>query len=227
MQTNDVSQSLCEACSDDLLTQRTLAGDEDAFAVLMRRYRPWLLSFIYHLTHNGADAEDIVQQVFLKLYLALPTLRTDQPLHPWLFQVARNQCLDERRRKRAWYFSEIEAAMGTHEFPELALLLDPHPSPEDIAEQHEMQSLVLHAINALPAKYRAIVLLRYGEQHRFSEIAQILGIPEQTAKTYMHRAKPLLRAALRTQEHGPVLEARHETEDVVAPVSLKRKEKRR
>ena len=91
-----------EEVSDSLLAERTLAGDEDAFAILVHRYRPWLFSFICHLTHNGSEAEDILQQVFLKFYLALPTLKIDQPLEPWLFQVARNRCVDQVRRKRIW-----------------------------------------------------------------------------------------------------------------------------
>ncbi len=197
MQTKERKRYLNEEVSDSLLAERTMAGDEDAFAVLVRRYRPWLFSFICHLTHNGSEAEDILQHVFLKLYLALPTLRIDQPLEPWLFQVARNRYVDEVRHKRMWSFSEIEEGIGTSDVSELALLMDPHPLPEEIAELHEMRSLVQHAINALPAKFRAIVLLRYAGQLSFAEIAQVLDIPEQTAKTYMHRAKPLLRRALR------------------------------
>ena len=196
MQTKERRPHLSEEVSDGLLAEHAQAGDEDAFAVLVRRYRPWLFSFICHLTHNGTEAEDILQYVFLKLYLALPTLRIDQPLEPWLFQVARNRCVDEVRRKRMWSFSEIEEGMRTDEVSELALLLDPHPLPEEIAERHELQSDVQNAINALPAKFRAIVLLRYAGQLSFAEIAQVLDIPEQTAKTYMHRAKPLLRSAL-------------------------------
>ncbi len=199
MQTNETSLHQCEDTSDGLLAERTLAGDQDAFAVLVCRYRPWLFSFICHLTHNRTEAEDIVQQVFLKLYLALPTFRTDQPLQPWLFRVARNRCFDEVRRKRSWSFSELEEERGMSEVTELALLLDSDPLPAEIAEQHEMQSVVQHAISSLPAKFRAIVLLRYAGQRSFAEIAQVLGIPEQTAKTYMHRAKPLLRSALHAQ----------------------------
>ena len=185
-----------EEVSDSLLAEHSLAGDEDAFAILVSRYRPWLFSFICHLTQNGTEAEDILQYVFLKLYLALPILRINQPLEPWLFRVARNRCVDEARRKRMRSFSEVEEEVRTNEVSELALLLDPHPLPEEVAEQHELQSVVQHAIRTLPAKYRAIVLLRYEEQLSFAEIAQVLGIPEQTAKTYMHRAKPLLRSAL-------------------------------
>ena len=196
MQINDVLCQPREAYSDEWLVQQTLAGNNDAFTMLVHRYRPWLLPFICHLTHNVTESEDIVQQVFLKLYLALSTLRTDQPLKSWLFQVARNRCYDEVRRKHAFHFSELEEGREDGEFSELAQLLDTQPSPQDIAELHDLQSAVQQAISALPQKVRAIVLLRYEGQLTFSEIAQILDIPEQTAKTYMHRAKPLLRKAL-------------------------------
>lgn len=204
MQTEKRTAHLREEVSDSLLAERMQAGDEDAFAVLVRRYRPWLFSFICRLTHNGSEAEDIVQHVFLKLYLTLPTLRTDQPLEPWLFQVAHNRCVDEARRKHPWSFSELEEGRGMSEVSELSLLLDPRPLPEEIVEQQEMQSIVQQAVNSLPAKFRTIVQLRYAGQLSFAEIAQVLGIPEPTAKTYMHRAKPLLRRALHAQQqvHG-------------------------
>ena len=199
MQT-EKGRSRYEEVSDRLLAKHALAGDEDAFAILVSRYRSWLLSFICRQTHNVNEAEDIVQHVFLKLYLALPTLKIEQPLEPWLFQVARNRCVDEVRRKRPWSFSELEAGRGMSEVSELSLLLDPRPLPEEIVEQQEMQSVVQHAVNSLPVTFRAIVKLRYEGQLSFAEIACMLGIPEQTAKTYMHRAKPLLRRALHAQQ---------------------------
>ena len=176
----ETRRSQCEEVSERLLAERSLAGDEDAFAILVHRYRPRMFSFVCHLTHNGAEAEDILQYVFLKLYLTLPTLKTDQPLEPWLFQVAHNRCVEESCRKRMWSFSEVEKEVGTNE----------------VAEQHELQSIIQHAINTLPAKFCAIVQLCYEGQLSFVGIAQVLDIPEPPAKTYMHRAKPLLRISL-------------------------------
>lgn len=144
--------------------------------------------------------------MFLKLSLALPPLKTDQPLEPWLFQVAHNRCCDEAHRKRIGSFSEFDKRVRTSETSELALLLDTQPLPEEAVEQHEMQSLVQHAINALPTKFRTIVQLSYAGHLSFAEIAQVLGIPEQTAKTYMQRAKPLLRVAFQAQQPLSVVE---------------------
>lgn len=196
MQTNETGLHPSKDASDGLLAERTLAGDQEAFALLVHRYRPWLLAFSCRLTHNATEAEDIVQFVFLKLYLALPTMRLDESLKPWLFQVARNRCYDEVHRRRAWSFSELEERRDNDLFPDLMVLLDPQPSPEDLAEQQELQSCIHRAICALPSKFRAIAILRYTGQLSYAEIAQTLHIPVATAKTYMHRAKPLLRAAL-------------------------------
>jgi RNA polymerase sigma-70 factor (ECF subfamily) len=194
--------SSSEEISESVLVERTLRGDQDAFAILVHYYSSELFLFLCRLTHNETEAEDILQQVFLKFYLALPSLSTTQPLKSWLFQVARHQCYDELRRKRAWTFSEVEEGGKQHKEMDLACLLDIRPSPEEIAEQHELQVSIQYAINMLPAKYRPIVLLRHERQLSFQEIALMLGIPEQTAKTYMHRAKPLLRTSLQEYALG-------------------------
>ena len=77
-----------------------------------------------------------------------------------------------------------------------AIIPDPDPLPEDVAERHDVQILLQQAIATLPQKYRAIVLLRYTAQLTFAEIGQALQMPAATAKTYFQRSKPLLRAAL-------------------------------
>jgi RNA polymerase sigma-70 factor (ECF subfamily) len=116
-----------------------------------------------------------------------------------LFQVARNRCLDELRRKRAIHFSELESTSDEDELSPLAALPDTSPLPEEMAERHDLQECLQRAIQALPPKFRAVVLMRYASQLSFSEIGQALNMPEATAKTYFQRAKPLLRASLVTQ----------------------------
>src|ERR1700694_5838830 len=86
--------------SDGILAKQTLTGDQQAFEVLVQRYSAPLFNFICHFLGDYDQACDISQQVFLQLYISLPTLRTGDPLKAWLFQVARNRCLDELRRKR-------------------------------------------------------------------------------------------------------------------------------
>src|SRR2546421_6309125 len=185
--------------TDGMLVQQTLAGDQDAFAILVKRYSTPLFNFIRHCLGDYDLACDIAQQVFLQLYLSMPTLRTGEPLKAWLFQVARNRCLDELRRKRAIHFSELESANDEDELSPLATMPDHSPLPEDLAEHHDLQQSLHQVIQTLPPKFRAVVSLRYAAQMSFSEIGLALDMPEATAKTYFQRAKPLLRKALLKQ----------------------------
>ncbi|RAQ94665.1 RNA polymerase sigma factor [Thermogemmatispora tikiterensis] len=182
---------------DGILAQKALAGDEQAFEMLLKRYQTPLFSFIYHFLGDYDQACDVLQQVFLQLYISLPKLRTGEPLKAWLFQVARNRCLDELRRKRAVHFSELEGSTDEDELSPLDTLPDGGPLPEELAEHHDLQRLLSEAIQTLPPRFRAVVLLRYLAQLSFAEIGQTLQMPEATAKTYFQRAKPLLRTALR------------------------------
>ncbi|WP_069802971.1 RNA polymerase sigma factor [Thermogemmatispora onikobensis] len=187
--------------SDGHLARRALEGDEKAFEALVQRYSGPLFSFICHFLGDYDQACDILQQVLLQLYLSLPGLHLGVPLKPWLFQVARNRCLDELRRKRAVTFSELES--GGEEGEELPVavesIADGRPLPEELAERHDLQRLLLEAIHSLPPRFRAVVLLRYTAQLSFAEIGQALSMPEATAKTYFQRSKPLLRASLSGQ----------------------------
>jgi RNA polymerase sigma-70 factor (ECF subfamily) len=187
---------------DSVLAGQILAGDQKAFETLVQRYSTPLFNFICRFLGDYDQASDISQQVFLQLYLSLPTLRTGDPLKAWLFQVARNRCLDELRRKHAIHFSELESASDEDELSPLASMPDTSPLPEELAEHHDLQECLQRAIEALPPKFRSVVLLRYAGQLSFSEIGQVLAMPEATAKTYFQRAKPLLRTALSPQLQG-------------------------
>ncbi len=183
--------------TDSVLAQRYLAGDQQAFEVLVKRYSGPLFNFIRRFLGGEYDAaSDILQQVMLQLYLSLPKLRTGEPLKAWLYQVARNRCLDELRRKRAMHFSELEKEIDEEEQSLVETMQDRSPLPEEVVERRDVQEILLKAIRALPPKFRAVVLLRYAAQLSYAEIGRVLHMPEATAKTYFQRAKPLLKVGL-------------------------------
>jgi len=188
--------------TDGVLAQQTLAGDQIAFEKLVQRYSNPLFNFVCRFLNDYDAASDILQQVFTQLYISLPNLRTGEPLKAWLFQVARNRCLDELRKKRVIHFSELQSSNEDDDLSPLAIIPDNSPLPEDIAERHDLQDILQEAIAGLPPKFRAVVLLRYASQLSFSEIGRALQMPEATAKTYFQRAKPLLRATLQQQFHS-------------------------
>ena len=198
MQMRERTRIQTSEMSDGILAQQSIAGDQRAFEILVQRYSTPLFNFICRFLGDYDQACDILQQVFLQLYISLPNLRTGDPLKAWLFQVARNRCLDELRRKHAIHFSELEPVSDEDELSPLATMPDTDPLPEELAERRDLQQCLQKAIQTLPPKFRSVVLLRYAGQLSFSEIGQALKMPEATAKTYFQRAKPLLRAALTT-----------------------------
>lgn len=182
--------------TDGMLVKKTLAGDQRAFEMLVQRYNTAIFNFVCHMLNDYDLASDVSQQVFVQLYISMPTLRTGEPLKAWLFQVARNRCLDELRRKRAIHFSELEASNDDDDLSPLAIMPDNSPLPDEMAERSDLQQKLCAAIDALPPKFRSVVLLRYTSQMSFSEIGRTLSMPEATAKTYFQRARPLLRASM-------------------------------
>src|SRR5579859_4911108 len=150
------------SASDATLAQATLAGNQRAFEILLQRYSTPLFNFIYRFLGDYDQACDVLQQVSLRFYTALPKLNTGEPFKSWLFQVARNCCVDElRRRKRyAIYFSQLETENSDGEVVYLAEMPDPGPLPEEMVECHDLQQLLQHAILSLPPRFRSVVILR-------------------------------------------------------------------
>ncbi len=158
IQERNTTQS--QEMSDSLLALQSLDGNERAFEGLIKRYHPALFKFVFNMLRDYDQACDILQHVFLQLYVSLPTLHTNKPLKNWLFQVARNRCLDELRRKRLVRFSELDTSFTEDESEVLAFVVDPSPLPEEIVEHHDLQERLLKAINCLPPKFRPVVFLR-------------------------------------------------------------------
>ncbi len=203
MQVQDSLQAQRQTLTDGVLAQEAITGNQWAFEVLVHRYSTSLFNFIYHFLGDYDQTGDILQQVFLQLYLSLPSLHIGEPLKPWLYQVARNRCLDsirQKQRRRTVHFSELEAASEEEGCSILADIPDTHSLPEELAEHHDLQYCLRQAIQSLPPRFRSVVYLRYAGQLSFSEIAQALDMPTATAKTYFQRAKPLLSAYLKSEQ---------------------------
>ena len=104
--------------------------------------------------------------------------------------------MDELRKQRPLLFSELEGYNEEEELSLINTIPDAYPLPEEIAEHHDLQSVLQQAIRALPPKFRSVVFLRYSRELSYVEIGRVLNMPENTVKTYFQRARPLLRAKL-------------------------------
>src|SRR5438874_11962785 len=188
-----------QAVPDGILVGQALAGDQRAFELLVSRYHRPLVSYIRGFLKDDEQANDVLQHVYLQLYLSLPILLRNVSLRAWLFQVARNRCLDElrkRRRRAEVPFSTLEREDGEEGLSPLEAIPDPEPLPEEITERGELNGSLHAAIVSLPPKLRSIVHLRCLRQLTFAELGRTLSMPETTVTTTFYRSLPRLRKAL-------------------------------
>ncbi len=188
-----------QGVADGVLVEQALAGDQSAFEFLVSRYHRPLVSYIRGFLKDGEQVYDVLQYVFLQLYVSLPRLLTNVSLKPWLLQVARNRCLDELRRRRRRTeipFSTLEWECREENLSLVETIPDPEPLSEEVAERIDLQCSLQQAMFSLPPKLRSIVHLHCFRQLNFSEIGRMLNMPESTVKAYFYRSLPRLRTAL-------------------------------
>jgi RNA polymerase sigma-70 factor (ECF subfamily) len=170
-----------DAESVDLLALAK-AGDQAAFAALIRRHQNMVFSVALHMLRSRPAAEDMAQEVFLELYRSLGRLESEAHLVSWLRRVASHRCIDEIRRRN----HRQEYATDTLPEPGEA------PSTREVFAADRLQQLVAE----LPENARTVVVLRYQEEMDPTEIADALGMPINTVKSHLRRSIAALRERL-------------------------------
>lgn len=148
------------------------------------------------MVHNRPEAEDIVQETFIKAFTALASFSEEYAFSTWLYKIAVNNCIDHFRKKKLQTVSldkPLEGKDGElkRDFP------DKEPTPEGEVLRQERHVLVREAIEKLPEHYRQVIVMRHQEERSYEEIAQILNIPLGTVKARIFRARELLKKMLK------------------------------
>lgn len=173
--------------SDAELVARCRAGDSQAFEELYRQHAGRLYNLAYRMSSGGADAEDLLQEIFLQVHRKLDSFRGQSSLGTWLYRLAMNLCVDHlrsRQTKSAGMTESLDAASNDAKTPHAAGALN--PTRLDLER----------AIAALPPGCREAFLLHDVEGFEHKEIAEILGVAEGTSKSQVHKARMKLRAML-------------------------------
>ena len=186
--------------SDAELAKEALAGSEAASRDLVARYATPAVNFVFRFVRDRALAEDLAQEGFLRVYQRLSTYDPARKFSSWFFQVLRNITIDYLRVNRLATASLDELA---EEGNQRAAVDRQSASPEDAAGQGELASAMSTALSRIRPEYREVVVLRYQEGLTHPEIAEILGMPSGTVKTYLHRARKELAGILSEQGWGP------------------------
>ncbi len=165
-------------------------GDRAAFQALVERHRALVYRVAYQYAGNHHDAEDIAQDVFLKVYRSLDRFRQDAQFTSWLYRIAMNACVDRSRRRNPF---------GSNDATDERLLsaASSDPDPESRAWAGEIGEAVQAAVDRLPPRQRVIFVMRHFEELKLAEIASALGLAEGTVKRQLHAAVHRLRGMLR------------------------------
>jgi RNA polymerase sigma-70 factor (ECF subfamily) len=179
------------AGSETQLDERSLimqaqSGDREAFGLLVRAYLQRVYRAAYGIVHNHDDASDVAQDTFVRAYKNLGRFDVSRPLFPWLYQIARNLCLNriERINKRETRLPEFDTLRSSHWTPEEAVIAK------------DEQERVRLAVASLPDQHREIIELSHFQECSYKEMAEILGIPIGTVMSRLYHARQKLKERL-------------------------------
>jgi len=205
MPKRDLRAKLATDEPDDAeLVDRARRRDSEAFRVIMQRHNRRLYRIARAVLRNDGEAEDAVQEAYVRAFTHLAEFRGDASLATWLSRIVLNEALGRIRRRRG----ERDLAALENPMPQADIipfpLAAPPPDPERSMAQRQIQQMLEHAIDDLPDDFRTVLVARVIEDMSVEETARLLGLRAETVKTRLHRARKLLRDALERQV-GPAL----------------------
>jgi RNA polymerase sigma-70 factor (ECF subfamily) len=185
---------------DGELMRKVKEGDMNAFDVLVRRWEHQLFNVIYKIIGDFQTAEDVRQEVLLRVYKAARRYRPQSQFKTWLYRIAINCSINElrkRERRRTLPLAMSYEHNDGREQPLESILPDPNPQPDEIVQQDEIAEHIQDALRRLPDERRIVIVLRHYEGLKFSEIASMLDCPLGTVKSRMRHGLEQLRVMLK------------------------------
>lgn len=174
---------MSEILQDKNLIQQYLKGDANALEILIARYLKMIYSFVYKNVGSPADAEDITQEVFVKVWKNIKKFDQDKNFKPWIFQIAKNTSIDFLRKKKSIPFSRFENEKGQNPMVDNIAAV-----PVNLLEKLSDKNTVLAAMQCLTDKEQKVINLRHNEGMSFKEIAEIFQESINTVKSRYRRS---------------------------------------
>lgn len=180
--------------SDEQLIAQYLKGDEESLEFLIKKYLQPIYSFVSRYVGSEKDAQDLTQEIFLKVWKNLKKYDPQRNFKTWIFSIAKNASIDFLKKKKTLPFSTFENDEGENFL--IDSLVDPAPLPGEILERKDLAQILSLAMEKLTPKYRMVLLLRYNDHFTFREIAETLDEPIHTVKSRHRRALIKLKGVL-------------------------------
>jgi len=178
---------------DNILVAQFKAGAQNAFSKIMEKYNARIFSYARRYINNNEDAQDITQDIFIKVFKALPNWEPKATFQTWLYTIARNRCIDHfRARSRRTTYSLDD----DDEQIDMPVATSLRSNPERMAREREIGRYIRNALTQLSPKQRDVFILYHYEGLQIKDIAKVLGISEGTVKVHHHRAMKKLNEIL-------------------------------
>ena len=194
------------------LARALVAGEPGAFERFVEHFRSKIFHYSWLMCGQPDDAEEVAQETLLKIFQNFDQLREPEHVRSWVFRIAKNACLMQRRKS---VFAP-EHELSVEELPPSAEITDEARLPDDQLQNSEVRAVLHQVIGELPPGYRCVVLLRDIEQLSTEETAQILDLTPDTVKTRLHRARLAMREKLDCYLHNRCIEV----EPIASPAPL-------
>lgn len=184
------------AVDENKLVNKAVKGDNSAFEALMEKHMGIIYNIALRMTANQDDAEDMTQEIMIKIFRSLGSFKGNSKFSTWIYRVAVNTCLDELKKKKNKKHLSLDAEISGDDGENQIEIKDDSPSPEKLAEQNELRDMVAAAVKLLSDEHRAVIVLRDIRGMSYNEIAGILGCSDGTVKSRISRARAQLKMIL-------------------------------
>ena len=180
--------------SDQALVEQALAGSQEAYHALVRRYERPLMGLVLRMVRDRPTAEDLVQEAFVKAFRHLRRFDPSRKLSSWLFKIAHNTAIDHLRRRRPDFVPLADEV--DEEQPGAVLAAPETRAPDEQVLGRGLAGVLEGALGDLRPAYREVLVLRFQEGLAYQEIAEVTGLALNTVKVHLHRARKHLARAL-------------------------------
>lgn len=195
--TNGAELFMSDSNRDNLLIEQCLKGQQSSFSELIDEYKNLVFNLAYRMTNNLDDAEDISQEVFIRVYKSLYNFNPNYKFSTWLYQVTLNFCRDKFRKGKIPSVS-LDAPLNKDDQKNFSSLIPNNENnPEEIFIEVEQTNFINKLISSLPPKYREVIVLRHLRDLSYEEMSKILNISLGSVKTRLFRARELLKNKLK------------------------------
>lgn len=183
--------------NDEQLIARTIAGEREAFGMLINKYQPRLFNAMVHFLRSPTEAEDVVQDAFILALTKLDSFKGNSQFYTWLYRIAHNAAISKLRKKRPT--TSLNQGSGDESSPGFSVPDEGEQPGERIEKEEQIQSLMA-AMERLSDEHRSILILREMEGMDYEAIAGVLQLPVGTVRSRLHRARGCLRELMESME---------------------------